>query len=223
MTTLLGMFAKHWTPGRVKTRLAAPLGETAAAEVQRLFVHTLRLRFGTLADERVLVFDPPQCEAEFRPVAAPQWQVQPQAEGDLGQRMEAFFAAGLARAERVVLIGSDSPDLPTDYVAEAFEALQQTDVVLGPACDGGYYLVGVARSVPPIFAGLTWSTATVWSQTTERLRRAGRRWHALPEWYDVDTADDLIRLRLNLRQRRRDDLRLNTLDHRLTALADANA
>jgi uncharacterized protein len=242
MTAILGMFAKHWTPGRVKTRLAAELGGNRATEIHRLFVHTLLSRFSAVADERILVFDPPESEQEFRraalslttlPASFPTnqheepesqrvlnsgWQTQPQVLGDLGQRMAAFFATGLARANRVVLIGSDSPDLPTDYLSAALEALDEVDVVLGPASDGGYYLVGAARSVPPIFSGMAWSTAELWSQTTQRLKSTGCRWRSLPQWYDVDTAEDLIRLQLGLRVRRGHDVWLATLADRLTAL-----
>jgi rSAM/selenodomain-associated transferase 1 len=218
MTSLLGMFAKHWTPGRVKTRLAAAIGERQAAEVHRLFVQTLQNRFGGEADLRILAFDPPHGAADFRHAAGRAWELLPQGGGDLGERMAGFFAAGLVRAEQVVLIGSDSPDLPASYVAEAFEALTTHDVVLGPAADGGYYLVGAAGQVPPIFADIAWSTADVWSQTVQRLEQAHCRWHELPQWYDVDTADDLIRLRLCLRQNRGTDAWLTNLADQLLAL-----
>lgn len=218
MSTLLGIFAKHWTPGRVKTRLAADIGERRAAEVHRLFVSALLNRFDETADNRILAFDPPHCEREFRQAAGPAWQILPQSAGDLGQRMAAFFAATLAQAERVVLIGADSPDLPAALVTQALEALEQAEVVLGPALDGGYYLVGAAGRVPPIFQNIDWGTGQVWSQTVERLLHAACTWHALPQWYDVDTAADLVRLRMCLRERRQGDIRLGTLADRLTAL-----
>src|SRR5262245_60359765 len=110
MTTLLGMFAKHWTPGRVKTRLAVELGEERAAEIHRAFVSTLLRRFGSLADERILAFDPPDRHGDFQRAAGTAWQLMPQDGGDLGGRMATFFTATLGGAERVILIGSDSPD-----------------------------------------------------------------------------------------------------------------
>src|SRR5262245_44953067 len=165
MATLLGMFAKHWTPGRAKTRLAEAIGDARAAEVHRLFVSAIAQRMSAVGDERVLAIDPPESDQEFRRELGDSWELQAQAGGDLGERMTAFFEAGLARAGRVVLIGSDSPDLPVECVAKAFEALKDVEVVLGPAADGGYYLVGVAGSVPPIFTGIPWSTAQVWPQT----------------------------------------------------------
>ncbi len=218
MSSLLGIFAKHWTPGRVKTRLAAELGERRAAEVHRLFVQTLLDRFRDAADLHILAFDPPAGESDFRAAAGPSWQLLPQGTGDLGQRMAAFFDAGLARAQRIVLMGSDSPDLPAAYVAEAFAALTAADVVLGPAADGGYYLVGARGAVPPIFSGISWSTSDVWPQTIARLAAARLRWHGLPQWYDVDTGDDLRRLRLRLAQSRATDPHLNALADRLAVL-----
>jgi len=218
MGTLLGMFAKHWTPGRVKTRLAAEIGKQPAAEVHRLFVTALLQRFSGLADERVLAFDPPECRSDFQQEAGAAWQPLSQGSGDLGQRMEAFFAAGLARAKHVVLIGSDSPDLPANCIAEAFEHLIDAEVVLGPAADGGYYLVGAAGSIPPIFSDMPWSTAELWPQTVRRLIEAGCRWHALPQWYDVDTAIDLTQLRMRLRRCQGNDLRLVSLADELTSL-----
>ena len=221
MTTLLGMFAKHWTPGLVKTRLAAALGERTAAEVHRLFVQTLLNRFQDVADFRVLAFDPPANESRFQAAAGPSWELRPQGRGDLGARMAAFFEVGLARCHRVVLIGSDSPDLPISYVDEAFEALQSADVVLGPADDGGYYLVGATGGVPPIFSSISWSTAEVWPQTIARLSEAGLRWQTLPQWYDVDTGDDLLRLRASLRQSAACDVHLQALAEALDALANS--
>ena len=184
--TLLGMFAKHWEPGKVKTRLAATLGESHAAMFHALCVATLADRLASVGDRRVLAFAPAQAEQAFRCVARDRWEVVPQSEGDLGSRMQAFFATALAGAERVVLIGSDSPDLPREYIAGAFDALETRDVVLGPAGDGGYYLLGAARRVPPLFDGIAWSSPQVWPQTIARLEAAGIAWHELPPWHDVD-------------------------------------
>jgi uncharacterized protein len=180
------MFAKFWSPGAVKTRLAASLGPKRAAAVHRLFVETLIARFGQCGDQRVIVFTPPDRQAAFRDVAAEHWQLMLQTYGDLGQRMRAFFEESLATCERVVLIGSDSPDLPFEHVEQAFAALESHDVVLGPAQDGGYYLIGARRAVPQIFADIAWGTDRVWMQTIERLHETSSGWHELPIWFDVD-------------------------------------
>ena len=100
--------------------------------------------------------------------------------------------------ERVVIVGSDSPTLPLGYLDQAYEALAAHDVVLGPAEDGGYYLVGSSRFVPELLRGITWGSSRVLEQSTEALSRAGRSFHLLPPWYDVDTARDLLRLEKEL-------------------------
>src|SRR5262245_57500976 len=124
MTSLLAMFAKHWTPGQVKTRLAASLGPARAAAIHRLFVETLVSRLADAADDRVIVFAPAGAREAFGEVAGDRWRLLPQAGGDLGQRMSSFFGEVLSPTGRVVLIGSDSPDLPIDCVGQAFAALE---------------------------------------------------------------------------------------------------
>lgn len=197
--TLLGMFAKHWQPGSVKTRLAATIGESHAATLHALCVTALAERLATSADRRVIVFTPAPAEHAFRCVSRGAWEVLSQGEGDLGQRMQHFFNWGLTQAERVVLIGSDSPDLPQKFIEQAFAALETNDVVLGPAQDGGYYLIGAARRVPPVFESIAWSTPQVWPQTLARLEAAAVAWHELPGWYDVDNQQDLDSLLVRLR------------------------
>jgi glycosyltransferase A (GT-A) superfamily protein (DUF2064 family) len=127
--------------------------------------------------------------------------------------MAAFFAAAFRSGERVVLIGSDSPDLPAEFIAEAFSSLATHDVVLGPSADGGYYLVGAARRVPPIFEGIAWSTPDVWPQTVALL--SGCRWCQLPRWYDVDTGEDLHKLMARLAESSPADPHLAALARRL--------
>ncbi len=197
-TTLLGIFAKHWEPGKVKTRLAPAIGESHAATLQALFVAALIDRFHAVGERRVIAYWPPESHGSFAGVVQDRFELLPQTDGDLGQRMQAFFVTALGRAERVVLIGADSPDLPAAILTEAFEALSEHNAVLGPAADGGYYLIGLARRLPRIFTGITWSSRNVWKQTTARLHAAGVRWHELPPWYDVDELADLAALRKRL-------------------------
>jgi rSAM/selenodomain-associated transferase 1 len=194
-TTLLGVFAKHWTPGTVKTRLAASIGAEAASELHRAFVERIVERFLRAGEVCVLSFWPPEKRAEFAFAERAGWLLWPQSRGDLGARMRRFFEEALFRgAERIVLIGSDSPTAPVEHVQCAFHRLQSEDVVLGPATDGGYYLVGAAGRVPPIFDDIAWSTPQVWNATVERLEKSKIQYGVLPEWYDVDDAGDLDRL-----------------------------
>lgn len=224
-STLLGIFAKHWEPGVVKTRLGATIGAERAAEVHRAFVETLLGRFPAVAQRCRLAFTPRDKEAALRAVLQNSrsrgWEFEPQAEGDLGQRMNAFFRTGLEQAQRVVLIGSDSPDLPRHFISQAFELLAERDLVLGPAADGGYYLVGVSNRLPPIFEDIPWSTPEVWRRTIERLQATATRWHTLPPWYDVDDEASLTQLLSSLRLTRERDLHLATLDERLREILGA--
>lgn len=190
----LGMFAKFWEPGRVKTRLAAAIGPEGAAELQRAFVEQLLNQFRDYPADRLLAYSPPERRGEFEPLAA-HWRLEPQSAGDLGARIDHFFRAGFAAGfQQVVLLGSDSPTLPRAWVDEAYAALADVEVVLGPSADGGYYLIGARDRVPPIFAGIPWSTSEVLKETVARLEAAGLPYQLLPPWYDVDEVADLRRL-----------------------------
>jgi rSAM/selenodomain-associated transferase 1 len=203
MTTQLGIFAKHWQPGAVKTRLAASIGEKTAAALHRCFVQTLLNRFQHVADRQALWFTPADSAEEFRQLDLGRWTLEPQASGDLGARVKHYFSSALSASDslrplRTVLIGSDSPDLPLEYVDEAFDKLRSFPVVLGPATDGGYYLIGASQTVPPIFDNIPWSTPEVWTQTISRLTAAQIPYHVLPKWYDVDDFTGLRRLETSL-------------------------
>ena len=119
---------------------------------------------------------------------------------DLGARLLGTFRSLRARGfRRVVVIGSDSPTLPPAMLNQAFAALQQGgEVVLGPAEDGGYYLVGSTRVLPVMFEGIPWGTDRVLGATLQRLDRSGVRAVILPRWYDVDRPEDLERARRDL-------------------------
>jgi glycosyltransferase A (GT-A) superfamily protein (DUF2064 family) len=97
-----------------------------------------------------------------------------------------------------VLVGVDSPTLPLSYIEEAFAKLEQADLVLGPATDGGYYLVGCTGRVPPIFENISWSRPTVLEDTINLLKNTDWRLDMLPPWYDVDTLNDWRMLRGHL-------------------------
>jgi hypothetical protein len=196
-----GIFAKYWEPGKVKTRLAAALGRESASQIYHHFVSTLVARFRGYGDSRVLCFTPPEQANAFSELAGADWLAKPQTLGDLGSRMASFFGDCFHNgAERAVLIGSDSPTMPAAYIESAFRLLRQTDIVLGPTDDGGYYLIGAARETAGIFEGIDWSTERVWEQTVVRLRELGMSYESLPPWYDVDELRDLERLRDELSQ-----------------------
>lgn len=215
----LGLFARYWEPGRAKTRLAAGIGPEAAAGVHRVFVETLASRLAGVADRCVIAHTPDDTGAAFGPFESLGWRLEPQGEGDLGQRMERYFQRALATgSSRVVLIGADSPDLPRDLIVQAFTALEGTHVVIGPSPDGGYYLVGARDRAPPIFEGVDWGSPRVLDQTIDRLAAEGVEYAMLPPWADVDVVSDLVELRQRLRLAtpgQPGDPSLNTLAERI--------
>jgi rSAM/selenodomain-associated transferase 1 len=196
----LGVFAKYWEPGKVKTRLATSLGAPVAAELYYCFLAAVIENCERAFNgRRLLAYAPMERRGAFSVLAGVGWHLEPQAAGDLGQRMQQYFASAFARGcERVVLIGSDSPNLPPTFIRSAFQRLEHEQVVLGPSEDGGYYLIGARLELPDVFSDISWSTGEVFGQTVDRLRHAGMTWHELPGWYDVDDLADLMRLRSDL-------------------------
>ncbi|HEV3079847.1 MAG TPA: TIGR04282 family arsenosugar biosynthesis glycosyltransferase [Gemmataceae bacterium] len=188
---MLGLFVKAPRPGQVKTRLAAAVSNHWAAAVAEAFLLDTIQRLAKVAAPCSLYFTPPDAGPYFESLAAHRFTLAPQGEGDLGCRMTAYFAEQFRTgATRVMLVGSDSPTLPIAYIQDGFAMLDSHDVVLGPATDGGYYLVGCAREAPAIFANIPWGSSQVLRDTVGAIAGAGCRLALLPPWYDVDTLDD---------------------------------
>ena len=187
---VLGLFAKWPSPGAVKTRLTA--GDPAwGVRVAQAFLLDAIQRLAVVDARRVLAFSPAEREADFAAVVAGRFDLAPQVDGDLGQRLSAFVQQQMnAGARAVVLVGTDSPTLPVEYVERAFAELDRADVVLGPASDGGYYLIGCGPVRPPIFGGIGWGASSVLADTIASLDDPRWRLSLLPPWYDVDTRDD---------------------------------
>lgn len=199
--SVLGIFAKYPTPGAVKTRLGGSPEHGAA--VARAFLLDVLDRTIVIDAERVVVFAPAEAREEMAHLVGPEIGLVPQTTGDLGERLERFIADRLdGGADRVVVIGTDSPTLPPEFIARALDDLAHADLVLGPATDGGYYLVGCRRRLP-IFAGIAWSRETVLAETIARLNDPRWRLSLLPPWYDVDTPEDWAMMRGHMRAMRR--------------------
>lgn len=179
-------------PGFGKSRLATALGPDATHHLARAFVEdTAHLSLGPW---RTLAAYTPASAADEARALMRGADLVPQADGDLGTRILDALNQGLRVAERAVLIGSDAPDLPRDVIARAFAALDDADVVFGPARDGGFYLVGVRATDPAMFDGVEWSTDSVHARVTANARRLGWRVAQLEEWEDVDDHASLLAL-----------------------------
>ncbi len=187
------LFVKYPLPGQVKTRLAARIGADHASGLYRAFVrdHLETLRQAGL--EPVICCAPNAPLTEYRAwLGAARTYVAQRGE-DLGRRMGEALREALGVATPVVLIGSDLPDLPATQLLAARQALENTDICLGPTPDGGFHLIGLRTPdpLPGIFAGVRWSTDQVLTQTLANCRKLGHAPRLLPPWSDVDTAQDL--------------------------------
>lgn len=193
MSTAVIVLAKAPVPGLAKTRLAPALGtEGAALLAERMLCHTLTEATIANIGPVELCAAPDATHPTIRMAAARCGaSLTEQGDGDLGLRMHRALARSLARYDRALLLGTDAPSLDATMLRRAAQALFDDDVVLIPALDGGYVLVGLRRADYRWFAGMTWSHDRVLNDTLERLRGAGVRWTALPAVADIDEPDDL--------------------------------
>jgi rSAM/selenodomain-associated transferase 1 len=195
------IYAKRPLPNHAKTRLGHAIGEENAAGVYArvLYTYLQNLLTNDLGDVEIeLSVTAPQ-EVDFFADAFPEVSVRAQIPGDLGQRIAHSFRQAFAQgASQVVLTGSDIPELDHRRVRAAFAALQDAPVVTGPACDGGYYLIGLRAPGAPLFDGITWSSAHVLTQTLALAEAQNLRVSLLPELYDIDTHDEFEHWRASI-------------------------
>ena len=188
------LFIKALVKGQVKSRLAAGVGSDAALELYERFVLDTIDKIGLLRIPFRTCFFPPHAEEAMRAWLGNEHDYSPQEGNDLGERMESAFARAFSEGyTRAVLIGSDIPELTTVMLSQALSSLDTHDAVLGPAADGGYYLIGFTSLTfqPAVFHGIAWGRNTVRTETLARLARSNLRVHLLAELNDVDTRDDL--------------------------------
>jgi len=191
------IFMRYPEPGRVKTRLAAAIGPGSAAQIyEKLLGRTL----GVAADfkrERPSVdifvfFTPPEKQIEIQEAYPGPWNFLCQQGGHLGERMEEAVRQLLHRTySQVVLVGTDLADLQASDFDDAFQALDEGCSALGPAADGGFYLIGLDRPCPSVFQSGVWGTGEIFARTESLLVRAGLRVKHLRERRDIDSPEDL--------------------------------
>jgi len=186
------VFVRNAELGKVKTRLAAQIGDQKAFDVyMSLLQHTHSVAITADCDVRVYysdyipnvdLWDIGYCSKHL------------QTGGDLGQRMSAAFDETFAaNYEKVLIIGSDCPQLNSQHLQKALDELNTSEVVLGPARDGGYYLMALKQSWPALFENKQWSSEILFDQTIDVLIQLGLSWYELPILADIDTAEDLER------------------------------
>lgn len=188
------VFARAPVPGETKTRLVPALGARGAAQLHAHLVTRTLATACRAALAPVELWCSPRTDAPFFLDCEQRFalSLHTQRGADLGARMAHALEEALQRADHAVLIGTDCPDLSPDELASAFSHLEAgADAVLGPALDGGYWLIGVRRLAAGLFMDMPWGTDKVLSETRARLKELHWRWEELPVLRDIDTAEDL--------------------------------
>lgn len=189
------LFTRYPEPGRTKTRLIPALGAQGAATLQRRMSELLVARMAEFVADFPANLEIRYADGNQQAMEA--WfssdiPCLDQGEGDLGERLHRAFAQTFAQgAQKVVVIGADCPRLTPALFAQAFAALEQEDLVLGPAMDGGYYLVGLNRLVPDLFAEIPWGSGEVLTATLKQAQALHLSTHLLEPLADVDRPEDL--------------------------------
>jgi rSAM/selenodomain-associated transferase 1 len=188
----IAVLAKAPVPGLAKTRLIPALGADGAANLQERFI-SLTVETARKVAGVTVWAEPDDTHPIFRQLAG-RVRLACQVPGDLGARM---LAAAAAAGGPVLVIGTDCPALSVDHLRTAVDLLRQgIDVVINPAEDGGYVLIGMNEPDPCLFAGMVWSVPTVMAETRRRLARSGLSWREPARLWDVDVPEDLERMRI---------------------------
>jgi hypothetical protein len=196
------IMAKQPLVGKTKTRLCPALTPQQAADLsEALLLDTITLVSQLPGIDLALAITPPSSKVYFAGITPTGTCLLPVEGENIGACLVQAFEALLGMGYRKALaINADSPSLPAQFILQAVDLLDQADLVLGPGEDGGYYLVGMSRLQPGIFAEIAWSTDRVLVQTLERSRQLGLSTALTPPWYDIDTVAELQRLNKDLRE-----------------------
>lgn len=195
-TNALIIFAKAPVAGQVKTRLQTHISAEECAGLHAYFIiKTIEIAKKVNGVSIFLYCHPGVDDPFFKKVESDlNVKLMSQNGNDLGERMSDAIRKTLSAGYRkVVIIGSDSPDLPPEYIHEGFEKLDSSDMVIGPSTDGGYYLIGAKKELP-IFNNIPWSSNMVFDMTIEKAGENNLTFSILGEWYDIDTWEDLRKL-----------------------------
>ena len=181
-------FIKNPEAGKVKTRLAKDIGAQKALEVYHRLLKYTKEVLDPLETKKKLYFS-------NRIEKLPYWQddsyePEVQSRGNLGAKLSEAFSNELTQAEKVIIIGSDCAELLTEHLEEALETLDQKEVVIGPARDGGYYLIGLRKFVPGLFQDMPWSEPHLLKRTLGFLEKKGHSYKLMEELSDVDHLED---------------------------------
>ncbi len=187
-SSALIIFIRNPELGKVKTRLAKSVGDEKALDIYKALLEHTRKTVLQIDANRLLFYadrvipDDDWSSLDFIKFA--------QVDEDLGGRMHHAFVKALEKNQKAVIVGSDLPQINAPIIQEAFQKLEEYDYVIGPALDGGYYLLGMKTPAPILFENIEWSTPHVFTQTVQRIESLGGTWYELPELSDVDYLED---------------------------------
>jgi rSAM/selenodomain-associated transferase 1 len=190
-------FVKYPQNGKVKSRLQDSLASEKIIELYKHFVMDILTTIQSINIPFIICFYPPDKESSVMNWLGSHYSYQKQQGIDIGERMKDSFKKTFSQGyQKVVLIGSDIPDLPSEILISAFSLLNKYDVVLGPSEDGGYYLIGFTNTgfSPQIFHNISWNTNLVFEQTINIVKEQEGQVHLLPTWNDIDTISDLKKM-----------------------------
>jgi len=200
--------------GKVKARLAQSIGKNAATDLYRMFIQDTLTTVQSLDIPFHIAVYPPAAQGRFERWLGPSYQFFQQKGMNLGKRLQnGFLTMFEKKYDHVIALASDSPDLPIDILEKAISGFKTHKAVLGPATDGGYYLIGFSRDVftPDAFENISWSTETVFQDTLSKLESITHQILVLPEWADIDTKMDLQQF--HERYRSQTSVNLYTMDY----------
>ncbi len=196
----IAIMARAPVPGNVKTRLIPPLNPDSAAKLYKAFLFDRLESVGTIKDaDHFVAYTPSESKQIFKKIIPPNYSLIVQKGTDLGERLDNVSSFLIKKGyEKVVLIDSDSPSLPISFIIDGLGCLDNSDLVLGPCEDGGYYLIGMKERTPEIFFNIPWSSSEVTEITINIAKKIGKKISIIDEWYDIDTIEDLMQLKAEL-------------------------
>ncbi len=201
MDTSLILFARAPVSGKVKTRLTPHISSQKATDLYKAFIIDIVTSLKKLKGQDLTIAYTPDSshDTSFHGLVGRSIPLFSQRGDTLGERLKNAFQDSFCKeTKRVIIIGTDSPTLPVSYIKEAFHALRDVPIVIGPTFDGGYYLIGLSEFTGEIFDDIEWGSAYVFSQTITRIKELNKQLYVLPPWYDIDTPSDLSFLRTHL-------------------------
>lgn len=192
------IMAKAPTAGKVKTRLQPFLPPEKCAELATAFLQDAETKAKSVCVNTILAYAPADKSDFLESITVAEHILIAQSGATLGARMSnAFNFAFSGKSDSVVLIGTDSPTFPAEFIKQAFEFLEtNADLVLGKTADGGFYLIGLrGKNYPQLYENVNWSSMEVFEQTVKNAEQLKLLLQEIPAWYDVDTPTDFIKLR----------------------------